>query len=176
AVVDEHFAHVGRAGGRSIAFVFAGHTDREIVVAVTIEVGGGESPGETITSLRFALVYAGVRIGAREPILRAVNHMDHAGGDAPVVRRAHGQVVIAVAVEISRGEGGAEVVAILAVVVDAGAVLRPKLVAACLEAGRRAIDDLNGAGVGSIVIDVLIRNSYGQVVVSVAVKVTRSDD
>src|SRR6266540_474859 len=94
----------------------------------------------------------------------------------PLALHADGQVRVAVSVEVGGGQGPAEPVSGLGVVLDARAVLRPQLVvrppdAIGLEAQDAAVQDLHGARV-RLIPDLLELNAYGQIVVSVGVEVT----
>src|SRR5690606_12524962 len=173
--------HVDGASVPGDAVVLEGDAGGEVVVAVAVEVPGGEPAAEFVAELgraggagrvlRPQLAAVGGKAGTR-----AVEDDGRAGVVLPVHRLvgdADGEVVEPVAVEVPRGEGDAEVVEGLGGA-GPGRGLGPRLGAGGGEAGGRAVDHLHGPAVLDSA-RVLAGDADGEVVEPVAVEVPRRE-
>ncbi len=129
-----------------------GRTDREVGVAVAVEVARGEGVPEPVW--RVGKVRRTGRCARQDrcarhdqPVVAAPNDHHHPGRDAgpeTLARDADCEVGIAIAVEVAGGEGLTEAIAGLGIVGEL--VLRPQLIARRGQAGSRAVQDVDRAG------------------------------
>ena len=169
---------VDRAGIVDAPDVLAGDADRQIVAPVAIEIARGQGAAEYVVRLggvedTGAVLAPELVSGRREAIGAAVEDVDRArdaGAAHALVRDADRQIVAAVAVEVARGQGVAEVVEGLAAVEDTGAVLAPERVSGPREAIGAAVEHVDRAGAVDAA-DVLTGDADRQIGAAVAVEV-----
>src|SRR5215217_2555976 len=163
----EQDGHGTGVAGR--ADVLARGADGQVEDAVVVEVARGQRRPELVAGLGVGL---GEQRPAGEAAAGAHEDVDRAGGDGGADRltgRPHGQVEDAVAVEVALGHGRAEPVPGLEAAADPAAALEEHFRAG-LEPARRAVEDVQGAGVGDGA-DVLPGRADGQVGEPVVVEV-----
>jgi hypothetical protein len=108
-----------------------------------------------------------------ETALAAIQDVDSTSVDVVediVARNTNGEIVELVDVEVAAGQRGAEAVAVLGEAFNRGAVLVPQLIAGCVKTGRTAVNDVDGAGIGSRA-DILARHTNREIVESIVVEV-----
>src|SRR5204862_90427 len=145
---------VDRAGIARACNVLARDAHGQIVAGVAVEVARGQGKAELVRRRgrpgdAGAVLVPELVPGRRQPAGAAVEDVDRPGVvDAPeaLERHADRQVVAAVAVEVARGHGIAEVVPALGGAQNPGAVLAPELVSRRREPPGGAIENVDRAG------------------------------
>src|SRR5690606_15563756 len=182
----------GEAGGRAVddlhgpaagdgARVLARDAGGEVVEPVAVEVPRREGGAEEVACFSGLAgeVVVGPDLGAvaAEAVGPPVEHADGARVVLPqhgLAGDAYGEVAEPVAVEVPRGDGGAEEVVDLGRAEDAGAVLVPELVPGVGEAAGVAVEHVDGAGAILPARPVAV-DADGEVVEPVAVEVARGE-
>jgi hypothetical protein len=169
---------VDGAGIHDVVDVLVRHADREVVLAVVVEVSRRERPAEAVVILRAAcdVVVLVPEVGARraEPPGRSVEHVHRAGIPVAIEVlpwRADRQIGVEVAVEVASRQGGAEAVAIRGAIRDPGRGLREERVGHRIQPVLGAEHHHDRAGRHGVPRRNLARHSDREVVESVAVEI-----
>ena len=183
-VVGGAVKHVDRSGvvGDDVLIRRA---DSQVVAAISVEIPGGQRPPEFVPALGETLSRPALGPSLRpihaQPIAPAAVEHSHGPGGIEIARilgfqrHANSQVVVAVGVEIARGQSKTEIIIGLGRKTDSGQVLLgEELGPIGRERSRRAVQDDDRAGVGDGSaggLHIFDRDADGQVVERIAVEI-----